>query len=327
MNIVLIVPTGIGAKIGGHVGDANPICKMLAGLSDTLITHPNVVNGSDINEMPHNVWYVEGSILDRFLIGDISLEQPLQNKILLVANRPIKSDTVNAVNAARVTIGASVEIMELNTPLKMIGNFRDGIASGEVSGWKELAEQVEHVNFDALAIHTPIDVPREVALNYYRHGGVNPWGGVEAIASKLIASALNKPVAHAPLDNTPIQDKELLEIVNEIVDPRIAPEIISNCYLHCVLKGLNRAPRISDRGLSVHDINVMVSPSKCHGRPHKACLSKGIPVIVVRENSTICNDHAHPNFIYVENYWEAAGIISCMKAEVTKESVRYKGEY
>ena len=322
MNVVLIVPTGIGAEIGGHAGDANPVCKLLASLSDILITHPNVVNGSDINEMSDNVWYVEGSILDRFLLGEFLLKKPLQNRILLVANQPIKSVTVNAVNAARVTIGIDIEIMELNTPLTMLGNFQDGVASGQVDGWQELVKQVKHTDFDALAIHTPISVPREVTLNYCRHGGVNPWGGVEAIASKLLANALNKPVAHAPLENTPPEDTELSGIINETIDPRIAPEVISSCYLHCVLKGLNRAPRISSSGLSVDDIDVLVSPYGCFGKPHEACLGQKIPVIIVKENKTICNNLPHAKFIVVENYWEVAGIISSMKAGITKESVR-----
>jgi len=322
MNIVLIIPTGIGATIGGHAGDANPVCKLLASLSDTLITHPNVVNASDINEMPDNVFYVEGSILDRFLAGEFSLKQPLQNKILVVTNPPIRNDTINAVSAAEVTIGIDAKILELNTPLRMVATYKGGIATGDVVGWQELVEQVKDIKYDALAIHTPIEVPRDTALSYYRTGGVNPWGGVEAKASKLIATALNKPVAHAPLENTPQEDTELYNIMNEIVDPRIAPEVISYCYLHCVLKGLNKAPRISTRGLSVDDIDVMVSPDGCYGKPHKACLKQGIPVIVVRENKTIYNEQPHSQFIYADNYWEAAGIISCMKSGIKKESVR-----
>ena len=42
-------------------------------------------------------------------------------------------------------------------------------------------------DFDALAIASQIECPPSVAKNYLKHGGVNPWGGVEAIASKLIA--------------------------------------------------------------------------------------------------------------------------------------------
>ncbi len=322
MNIVLIIPTGIGAKIGGHAGDANPVCKLLASLSDTLVTHPNVVNASDINEMSDNVFYVEGSMLDRFLAGEFSLKQPLQNKILVVVNHPARNDSINAVNAARVTIGINATVVELEEPLRMVANFNDGRATGDIYGWEELVNQVKDMDYDALAIHTPIEVPREVALSYYRTGGVNPWGGVEAKASKLIATALNKPVAHAPLENTPAEDTELYNIMNEVVDPRIAPEAISFCYLHCVLKGLNRAPRISDNGLSVNDIDVMVSPYGCFGNPHKACLEQGIPVIVVRENSTIYSFIPPQSCIMVDNYWEAAGIIACMKAGITKESVR-----
>ena len=272
--------------------------------------------------MPNNVFYVEGSMLDRFLLGEFSLKQPLQNKLLVVVNKPVRNDTYNAVQAAEVTIGIDVKILELEPSLQMVATYEDGIATGEITGWQELVEQVKEVDYDALAIHTPIEVPRDIALSYYRTGGVNPWGGVEAKASKLIATALNKPVAHAPLENTPPEDTELYNIMNEIVDPRIAPEAISFCYLHCVLKGLNRAPRISNNGLSTRDIDVMVSPDGCYGNPHEACLKAGIPIVVVRENKTICNKPPHPRFIYVDNYWEAAGIIACMKAGITKESVR-----
>ena len=53
-NVVFLVPTGINATIGGHAGDAGPVARLLASVCDTLITHPNVVNASDINEMPEN---------------------------------------------------------------------------------------------------------------------------------------------------------------------------------------------------------------------------------------------------------------------------------
>ncbi|MBI3301389.1 MAG: DUF3326 domain-containing protein [Deltaproteobacteria bacterium] len=63
-NVVLLVPTGIGAEIGGHAGDAGPVARMLAEVSDTLVLHPNVVNASDLNEMPQNALYVEGAVPD-----------------------------------------------------------------------------------------------------------------------------------------------------------------------------------------------------------------------------------------------------------------------
>ena len=76
-NAVFIIPTGIGCTIGGHAGDATPAARLIASICDILIIHPNVVNASDINEMTENMWYVEGSILDRFLNNLVFLKKPI----------------------------------------------------------------------------------------------------------------------------------------------------------------------------------------------------------------------------------------------------------
>jgi len=55
MNGVFIIPTGLGAEIGGHAGDATPSAKLVASCCDKLIVNPNVVNASDINEMSDNM--------------------------------------------------------------------------------------------------------------------------------------------------------------------------------------------------------------------------------------------------------------------------------
>ncbi len=128
---VMIVPTGIGCSIGGHAGDANPACKLIAACCDKLITHPNVVNASYANEMPENVLYVEGSMLDRFLMGDFGLRESYRNKILIAVNE-ITNEIINMVNASVVTIGCDVEIISLNTPLKMNCYIEDDISTGEV---------------------------------------------------------------------------------------------------------------------------------------------------------------------------------------------------
>ena len=39
----MIVPTGIGASIGGFAGDALPVARALSNVVDCLITHPNVM--------------------------------------------------------------------------------------------------------------------------------------------------------------------------------------------------------------------------------------------------------------------------------------------
>lgn len=326
MIAVLIIPTGLGAAIGGDAGDGNPVAKLLAGCCDTLITHPNVVNASDINEMTENTLYVEGSLLDRLLRGEIELQRVrTYNKILVVANPPVTNETINAVSAARATIGVHAEILELTEPLEMIAKMDQGIrASGELRGTDQLLVDLEAVegDFDAVAIHTPIQVHRDVALAYYRNGGINPWGGVEAMLSKFVANYLNKPVAHAPLESTSPDDEELYFVHRERpVAPRVAAEAVSVCYLHCVLKGLHRAPRVG-KGLSWQDVDVMISPYKCWGPPHEACMMNGIPIVSVREN-TICGPIQNtPPHIVVENYLEAAGLLMSMQAGVHPESVR-----
>ena len=43
---MLVIPTGVGAKIGCFAGDGLPVARVMSSMVDTLITHPNVVNGA-----------------------------------------------------------------------------------------------------------------------------------------------------------------------------------------------------------------------------------------------------------------------------------------
>uniref|UniRef100_A0A6M3XDT4 DUF3326 domain-containing protein n=1 Tax=viral metagenome TaxID=1070528 RepID=A0A6M3XDT4_9ZZZZ len=311
MNAVFIIPTGIGCKIGGHAGDATPAAKLIASVCDELIIHPNVVNASDINELTDNMLYVEGSILDRFLEGKFCLKKPKSNRILLVTNKPIQPATINAVNAARHTIGCQIEICELNVPLEMYGNFTSlGTAGGSYFGIDSLLEQIKGIEFDALAVASPITIPKNVNLQYLRNGGINPWGGIEAIVSKIIANKINKPVAHAPIENT---DPEILAF-NEVVNPKIAAEVLSTAYIHCVFKGLHKAPRISTTGLHVSDIDFLITPWQCFGRPHLACIANDITILGVKENTTCLGVELNEDVAYwVDNYVEAAGWLQSKK--------------
>ena len=83
-NVAFLVPTGIGAEIGGHAGDATPAARLIAQTCDTLILHPNVVNASDINEMPANSLYVEGSVVTRLLMGTVGLAPVRSNRVLVI---------------------------------------------------------------------------------------------------------------------------------------------------------------------------------------------------------------------------------------------------
>ena len=150
------------------------------------------------------------------------------------------------------------------------------------------------------------------------HIGINPWGGIEAIVSKVIAKAINKPIAHAPAFDT--GEIEL------IVDPRQSAEWLSSTFCYCVLEGLRRAPIISKGvngcDLSVSDIGVLVSPTNCYGPPHIACEKVGIPIIEVinnRPNSLYKKEIPHSIKVY--NYVEAAGMIVAMSGGLNANSL------
>ncbi len=327
MNVVMIIPTGIGCEIGGHAGDATPAARLLGSVCDKLILHPNVVNASDINEMPENALYVEGSVLDRFLQGRIELQEVKSNRILVAVNSPAKPETINAVSASRATLGIDARIVELKTPLVMEGWLEGKGATGCSSGIDKLVEQVKSYDYDALAIASLIKVTRSIAKQYFKNGGVNPWGGIEASVSKQIANRINKPIAHAPIQPDEVKDECNNNEWNFICDPRMAAEIISECFLHCVLKGLHKAPRIclpdDDKGMSVKDIDVLVSPYGCWGRPHVACEMAGIPIIIVKENKCVLDfPFGEHNPIWTKNYLEAAGVIVAMKEGVCLSSLR-----
>jgi hypothetical protein len=341
-NAVLLVPTGIGCTIGGHAGDANPTTRLLATVCDTLITHPNAVNASDINELPDNALYVEGSIISRLLMGTVGLERVRANRVLAVIDAhpdaTIAAAAVNSVSAARASYGLDCpRVMQLDPPVKLSSQYaRSGRAVGRVENLEGLLAVLDeyHRDHDALAISTQIEVPLSYHLEYFRSRGemINPWGGVEAIFTHALSSLYDIPAAHSPM----LESLEVLNLDPGVVDVRMAAEAISNAFFLCVLKGLQRSPRIvRDRRrderpgvLTAADIACLVIPDGCIGLPTLAALEQGIQVIAVRENRNIMRNDlgALPwgpgQLQIVENYWEAAGVMAALKAGLRPDAVR-----
>lgn len=107
-GVVQIIPTGTRCEFGGFAGDACPVTNLLAASADVLITHPNAVNASELNEMADNVLYVEGRSLDDFVLGHLGLSQVRANRIGTFIDRSgigHLDDVVNTVNAARAAGG------------------------------------------------------------------------------------------------------------------------------------------------------------------------------------------------------------------------------
>ena len=320
MNVILIIPTGLGLPIGGHAGDATPVARLLAATCDKLILHPNVVNASDINEMPSNAWYVTGATIDDLLSGSVGLAEVYGNRIAVLVNQPVPNELVNVVSAARATLGIDAFIVSLPTPLKMTAGFAaDGSATGKIEGAEAAVARLQGINlpFDAVAVITGIEVSNEVALSYVRDRGVNPWGGVEAKLTRIMTDLLGVPCAHAPFGHT-------LDAFNEVVDPRLAAEMVSETYAFCALKGLHQAPKITDGscGLTVGDIDALVSPVNCFGVPHQMCLKHGIPILVVEENDPVVKNVVPFSRLTVASYAEAAGTLLAMREGITLGSLR-----
>ena len=91
-----------------------PTAKLLSTVVDTLITHPNVVNGASLYWTLPNVQYVEGYALDEFANDRIGL-LPFTNganKVGLLLDQAIEADLrlrhIQVAEVARATLGIDV---------------------------------------------------------------------------------------------------------------------------------------------------------------------------------------------------------------------------
>lgn len=322
----LIIPTGLGASVGGHAGDAGSTARLLASVCDILITHPNVVNASDINEMTDNTFYVEGHALTKYLSGHIGLQKVRQNRILVVidgsANSRYIDAAINSVNAACSSYGLDCsDIVILNPSFTMEVGFVTGVgrATGVVENLNDLYVMLHdrRGTYDAIALTSLVKISQSARDHYYSAGGVNPWGGVEAMLTHAISHHFQVPCAHAPM----MESTEVAELDYGIIDPRDAAEIVSFTYLQCVLKGLNRAPRLCESGI---DVSCLVTPRMCLGLPVLAAHERGIPIIAVNDKLQVetvdCTNYIRA--IVVDNYIEAAGVVAALRAGISVKSLR-----
>ena len=340
-NVVMLIPTGIGADLGGHAGDAGPVARLLAEVSDTVVLHPNVVNASDINEMPANSLYVEGSVVTRLLMGTAGLLPVRSNKVLVVidahSDNLFVNAAVNTVNGARATYGLDcAEVVAVDPPMKLFARYSpSGRAAGRVEGAEKIFRLLDARSgtFDAVSLSTVIDVPPEFHQGYFDAAGVmvNPWGGVEAMLTHALSSVYDVPTAHSPM----FESREIANADPGIVDPRMAAEAVSTTFLQCTLKGLRQSPRIVTDPEAMRDHSVMtaeqisclVIPEGCLGLPTLAALEQGIPVIEVANDNLMNNDlralpWAEGQFHRASNYLEATGLLAALRAGITADSTR-----
>ena len=340
-NVVLLVPTGIGAELGGHAGDAGPVAQLLAEVCDTLVLHPNVVNASDINELPSNSLYVEGSVITRLLMGTAGLLPVRSNRVLVIIDAHSDSfftnAAVNAVSAARATYGLDcVEVVAVDPPVKLFGRYSSsGCAAGRAEGAERIVSVLDsrRGRFDAVSLSTVVDVPFSYHQDYFDAAGtmVNPWGGIEAMFTHALSSIYDVPTAHAPM----FESREIANADPGKVDPRMAAEAVSTTFLQCTLKGLKRSPRIivdpaamrEASVLTVEQVACLVVPEGCLGLPTLAALEQGIAVIEVANSNLMDNDleslpWQQGQFYRAGSYLEAAGLVAALKAGIAPAATR-----
>jgi hypothetical protein len=331
---VLIIPTGIGAAIGGYAGDALPVARALAQVTDRLITHPNVLNGAQLYWSIDNAYYVEGYGLDQFAAGRWGLKPVHQNSIGLVIDQAVEDELrwrhLQAADAVRATLGLDVSAYVVtDLPLGVALKTTDSGAS-----WGTLAHPdsllraakrlIDEARVGAIAVIARFpDDDSSPALAAYRQGqGVDPLAGVEAVISHLVVRHFEIPCAHAPaLAPLPLDPS---------ISPRSAAEEIGHTFLPCVLAGLSRAPQFVTQEpdssvISADQVDTVIVPATAFGGGAAMSLAQcAAQVIAVGDNRTTMAVSAADlgiRAIAVDSYLEAVGAIAAQRAGVALSSL------
>lgn len=340
---VSIIPTGVRAEIGGFAGDATPSTNLLASACDYLVTNPNAVTASDIYFAQDNVLYLEGNLICQLMLGNIGVIPEKRDHIAAVIEKPkderFLHNALNALNGLRAVGGITIDpVIVTSGPIETACTYSPfGNASGEFQGMNELMEALDVVDQSsagAVALMTTLLVDDSIRQAYYRGESIpNPWGGAEAIMTHMTTNFYGLTAAHAPL----LLEWEHTGFGN-LVDPRDGAELISSAYVCSPLNGLINSPRPvsfdtpvapGETRISVENVSAVVMPETTVGNiPFLASLDQGVPVILVKDNTTMYN--ITPEALQIEtkgrqiyrvnSYMEASGLLLALRNGITPES-------
>ena len=333
-NVLLIVPTGIGAAIGGYAGDALPVARAISSVCDRLITHPNVLNGAQLYWPLSNSLYVEGYGLDQFAQGKWGLEPVQNNRIGLIFDQAIESELrlrhLQAAEATRATLGLTLtDYVITDSPLEVQLKISTSGASwgtlGNPDSLLRAAEKlITQTQAQALAIVTrfPDDIDGALLQDYRQGTGVDPLAGAEAVISHLIVRQFRLPAAHAPaLAPLPLDAS---------IAPKSAAEEIGYTFLPCVLVGLSRAPQFvlsrESGSIWAEEVTALVIPAGACGGSAVLSVSRYRPLIIaVEENQTQMQVYPETlgiKAVRVNSYLEALGLLVAHRGGIAPESLR-----
>tara|TARA_B100000524_G_scaffold80035_1_gene36639 strand:+ start:4858 stop:5988 length:1131 start_codon:yes stop_codon:yes gene_type:complete len=333
---VLVVPTGIGAAIGGYAGDALPVARAFCSVADRVITHPNVMNGAQMYWPDPKLLYTEGFALDELAAGRLGLRPATSQRVGLLLDAAIEPELrmrhLQAADAARATLGLGIaahtttdEPVGVEIDLSPAGASYGTVRRPEVL--LSAAKRLLAAGCTAIAVVARFpDDEDEAMLAAYRAGaGVDAIGGAEAIISHLITQQLKVPCAHAPA--LPALDLE------PELSPRACAEELGHTFLPCVLVNLARAPSLlseTDRTLPgdiwASDIDSIVVPAgACGGPAVLSLLGERALVVAVEENECALDVRAEAlrakGVLVVRSYMEALGLLAAHKAGINPASL------
>jgi hypothetical protein len=291
-TVVAIVPTGVGAAIGGYAGDALPVARAIAQVADRAITHPNVLNGAQLYWPEPNLLYVEGYGLDRFAAGEWGLRPVRCNRVVPVLDAGMEPELrwrhAQAADAARATLGLEVgECRMTDAPLEVtLRQAPSGASWGTLGNPDSLLRAAERAIRD---------------------------DGAEAIA----AIARFPDGAHAPaLAPLPVDAQ---------VAPRAAAEELGYTFLPSVLVGLARAPQFATQrtagaaeAIWADAVDAVVAPADaCGGSALLGLSDRGARIVSVAQNATrmqVPPERLGMAAIPVHSYLEALGVLVAQRA-------------
>lgn len=285
-----IVPTGVGASIGGYAGDASVYARKFAKKSK-LIVNPNVVNAGCFSGITDNMLYTEGYTLDSFFKDEINLCPSYNNKVGIIYDKAIPQDVlnvhINTQNAVQTVYGVNIhsyEITEENAGVEFFVT-NEGISTGTINNISTVEKACKNlINKGCNAIAIVCLFKDDNQNEEYASGqGVDPVGGVEAIISHDISKKFKIPCAHSPafID---------YQIYPDLINPKAASEYITPTFLPCILLGLSQAPLITtnkNEGINISNLDYLIMPYNSLGSiPVYEALKRKIKIFAVLENKT-----------------------------------------
>ena len=111
-----IIPTGIGASIGGFAGDGSFWARKFASIRP-IIVNANVVNAACFSGINENILYAEGWGIDELFEGNLKFKPSKNNKIGIIFDKAIPKDVLNihlnTINAVKTVYGIDITGYEI----------------------------------------------------------------------------------------------------------------------------------------------------------------------------------------------------------------------